>query len=509
MVQWSYDLLAPEVRSTFARLGVFRSSLTVAAAESVCAVGETTARDVLWHITALVDHSLLVRDPAPAPASRYRLLETLRLFAQERLDDDGLVEPTARAHADYFCRLAEAGSTQMYGPDEVSWRIRLDLEDANMHAAMAWADEHDHGLALRLAVARWPYSEVRWRERQSVARLERLLRQPVDVPAELHAWALTALAVMAGNPGDARSAIPHAVEAVAACRGIGIDDGLAVALGALGAAFGNRGRLDEAGAAVAEGLALAERVDDARVTARLLEVASFIARRRGDHVTAADYGRQELATWRNVGSRRGEATALRHVAISLQQLGAADEATALCNEALQIWAELDDPAAVAHVETTLADIARMSGDLAGAVPRYDTALVNLRAIGDRRCTASTFKNLAAIAAQRGQHPRAADLYRQGLTLRHELGDEAGLAEVLEGLAAVRSAEGSDDCAATLIAAADALRERTGSAASPEEADVIRRAVDACRHQLGPERFNTSYARGRLMTVADIVEFALR
>jgi tetratricopeptide (TPR) repeat protein len=257
-----------------------------------------------------------------------------------------------------------------------------------------------------------------------------------------------------------------------------------------------------------EGLMLAERVDDLRVTARLLEVACFIARRRGDHAGAAERSRDELAAWRKVGSRRGEATALRHLAISIQHLGAADEATVLCNQALEIWEELDDPAAIAHVQTTLADIARMGGDLAGAVPRYDAALVGLREIGDRRCTASTFKNLATIAAQHGHSRRASGLYRQGLALRHELGDEAGLAEVLEGLACVNSADGRDDDAVTLIAAAAALRERTGSAAAPAEADAVLQTLTTGHHRLGVDRYDASYRRGQLMSVAEIVEFAL-
>jgi predicted ATPase/DNA-binding SARP family transcriptional activator len=509
MVRWSYGLLAPPVQRTFARLGGFASSFTLGAAESVCAVGDTRQADVLGHMTALVDHSLLVRDDAATASSRYRLLETLRLFALDRLAEAGDVDRTARAHVEYFLALASEHGPRLFGPDEVTSRLRLETEEPNLHAALDWAKEHDAVLALRLGVALRPYWEARWRERDGIPYLEAVLERAGYVDDGVRVAALTALAVMGANGGEARQAISRAVEAVDAYRRLGDELGLADALAALGSALGNQGRLDEADAAVNEGLTLARRLDDGRLTGRLLDMAGFVASRRGDHVRAVQVSREELAAWRRVGSRRGEATALRHIAVSIQHLGDHDEATNLCQQAVDIWRDVDDPAAVAHVQNTLADIARVRGDLAGAVEMYHTALAELQAIGDRRCTASTYKNLAAIAARRGQHTHAAGLLRQSLRLRHELGDEAGLAEVLEGLAGVDSAGGRDNDAVTLLAAAAAVRARTGSVASPEEARIIARALDTRRERLGDDGFDASYRRGRLMSIAEIVELALR
>jgi hypothetical protein len=100
------------------------------------------------------------------------------------------------------------------------------------------------------------------------------------------------------------------------------------------------------------------------------------------------------------------------------------------------------------------------------------------------------------------------LYRDALVLRFELGDEAGLAEVLEGLACVNSADGRDEDAATLISAAGVVRERTGSAASRREAAAAGHVRDVGRRRLGPDRFETCIGRGRQMSIAEIVDFAL-
>jgi predicted ATPase/DNA-binding SARP family transcriptional activator len=509
MVQWSYGLLAPSARTTFARLGVFASSLTLPAAEQVGADRDADRPTVLEDITTLIDHSLLVREHAAPNSTRYRLLETLRLFALQRLAELGQEPSARRAHAEHFLALALGSRTELLGPHEQTWRDRLEADEANLHAAIGWAANHDPVLALRLATALWPYWEVRWRERHGVALLDRLLERDVDAPADVRAWALTAHAAMSGNAGEARLTLPRSLAAVDAQRGTGDELGLAEALAALGMAFGNQGRLDEADHALAEGLEIARRLGDLQVTARLLDRAGFVAGRRGDHATAATINREELSVMSALGSRRGEATALRHLAISLRHLGEVDEAAALCHRALDIWRELDDPAATAHVQTTLADISRTAGDLAAAVATYHAALAQLRAIGDRRCTASTYKNLATIAVLQGERDQAAALFRDGLRLRHELGDEAGLAEILEGLASIESAAGNDRQAAVLLGAASSVRERTGSSALGTEAEQARNLLELAADRIGDDAVEAAFAHASALSVAEIVGLALR
>ena len=158
MVSWSYELLPPATRPVFDRLGVFSSSLTLEAAEAVCQDDELAHDDavaheeVLDHVTTLVDHSLLAREPGPAPTSRYRLLETLRIFALARLTDAGHLVAARRAHADYFRRLATTAGAASYGPDELLWRGRMEAEEPNLQAALAWTAANEP----RAGACGWP-----------------------------------------------------------------------------------------------------------------------------------------------------------------------------------------------------------------------------------------------------------------------------------------------------------------------------------------------------------------
>ncbi len=508
MVAWSHDLIPLDTQRVFARCGVFRGSLSLRGAEAVCADLGMSPAEVLAHVTTLVDHSLLLRLDTVSPESRYRLLESLRLFALDRLAESGAIDATRLAHASYIKSLAAEAGRSIYGPDERHWQRCLELEAPNVETALAWAAENDWSMAADLAVALWPYWDAGWGERGAVAYLEALLAVPSSPDPERRAWALVVAADMAANQGDARKAIPWAREALRAFENHGDERGRARALVALGAALGSGAALQEAADVLAEAITAAEHLHDDVLAAQTLNRQHFVAARKGDHQLAEALGRRELARWAEVGSARGEATALRHLAVTAFRFGDLDTAGLLCEQALAIWRDVEDPAAVAHVQTTLGDIARERGNIPRATALYRAALVDLQAIGDRRCEASTCKNLASILAVEDAHEQSAQLYRSGIELRHELGDEAGLAECFEGLAASLCAVSRDDEAVTLLGAAAALRSSLGSLPTEKEQAVVERLGSDARTELGSGSFEKSWQRGQRMDVDEIVDFAL-
>jgi predicted ATPase/DNA-binding SARP family transcriptional activator len=457
MVAWSHDLLPSPTQRVFARLGVFATTLTLDAATAVC--GEN---DALEHITALADHSLLVRESGASETPRFRLLDTVRLFALDMLDATGDVDTARQLHAEFYLQFVTEAAPHLVGPDEGRWVDLIEVEEPNLHAALAWAAEHDRALALRLGIALWPYWDLQSRERHAVNYLSSVLEaDDLLVPAGLRAWALTALAELGANSGEARLATRWADEAVSLFRADGDDRGLSAALIAAGSAYSNEGSSDAAAVALAEGMPIAARFGESARFARGLHFQSFVAIRSGDFGRAEQLSREEFAAWSALGSHRRAASALRHIAVALQYLGDLERAKQLCERALATWQEFGDAAAIAHAQTTLADIARRSGDLEAARRRYEEAMVVFRAFGDRRCTASTYKNLALISAAQGDHPRSTAQLREAVRLRHELGDYGGLAECFDGLAADLTAVGRRADAAALFAAAEQARGAQG------------------------------------------------
>ena len=153
-VEWSYSLLDERERAIFDRLGVFAGSFDVDAATAVAGSDEFATWDVRDALEYLAAKSMVALDDGPDTITRFRLLETLRQYALERLDDTGNAQDYRRRHAEHYAALAEAAGPGLEGPDEAAWVRRFDAELDNLRAAVAWAvdaqAQADAELGLRI-----------------------------------------------------------------------------------------------------------------------------------------------------------------------------------------------------------------------------------------------------------------------------------------------------------------------------------------------------------------------
>jgi predicted ATPase len=150
-VEWSFELLNERERAVFERLAVFAGSFDAAAARVVVTSDDVAEWDVIDATDSLVRKSLVIAGDDARGGTRYRMLETLRQYARERLDDDGETDAWRRRHAEYFADLAARIGEGMLGPDEFEWRTRLQSELDNIKAATSWAiDSGEAALAFRL-----------------------------------------------------------------------------------------------------------------------------------------------------------------------------------------------------------------------------------------------------------------------------------------------------------------------------------------------------------------------
>ena len=235
-VGWSYSLLTGAEQVLLGRLSVFAGGFGLDAAEAVCGSGDLDVLDVAGLLGSLVDKSLVVAEPAGA-ALRYRLLETIRLFAAERLAEAGDEEAAAvaAAHCAHFLAVAEAAAAHLTGPEQGSWLARLDADQANLRRAAGHAAGRPDGtaLVLRLGVALDRYWRARSRQQEAFGLLVPVLRRP-DARADpaLFAAALVT-AALAACFIDIATARQLAEQAVQVARQLGDDRLLSRALAAL------------------------------------------------------------------------------------------------------------------------------------------------------------------------------------------------------------------------------------------------------------------------------------
>lgn len=462
-IAWSYDLLSNDERALFRRLSVFEGGFTMEAGCSVA--GFEGSADM---VNGLVARSLVVREqPAGAEQPRYRLLETIRQFAADRLRDAGETVQLRDDHLAWCVRLAEAGYQRLRIGRAPGWRSRLEAEHENCRAALAWSEERpEHRSFARLVAALWWY----WHLHGLVGETHRYLQPALAVETDLspvRASLLNGAASFAYDRGEYGPAETYATEARALCQALGDKRGAALAQTSLGFIEYLRGRPDRAAVLLQEGLALARAADDAVTAARALNNLGSVTVARGD-----------LA-----GART------------------------LFEEALTLWRQLRSDGATALTLLFLGQVADQQGDHQRAETLLEESVTMARESRYARAAGPALAALARVARTRGEHGRAAALFRESLAIRREQGNRRGIAECLEGLAAMADTGRDPVGAARLLGAADALREAIGAPLPHAAGRAREELVTGLRRRLH-WRYDDLHAEGAAMPLDSAVEEAL-
>ena len=353
-LDWSYDLLAPDERAFLAGLSVFVGGFTIAAAAAVCLAGdENRALDL---VEALADASLVAAEEHSG-RMRYRLLETVREYAADRLDALGPDE-TAQSHADWALALAEAAAPELSGEQQASWFTTLEAEHDNFRGALAFLTASgDRELLLRLTVALSRFWYVRGYLAEGRRRLEDALAETEDQPPTLLRRALTAAAALALLQGDYGAATSFSERALVEARRGGEPDFVANALSNLGAIVLAAGDYERAAIVLDEAVTLARGVGDERIAALAINNLGDLALTTGAYERAGPLFEES----RELLQARGDTA---NIARSLFNSGAVDlmldrreEARSRFRESLALAREMDDKEDIAWCLEGLASIA--------------------------------------------------------------------------------------------------------------------------------------------------------
>jgi predicted ATPase/class 3 adenylate cyclase len=352
-VDWSYDLLGDEDRRLLRNLGVFTGGFSFDAAEG--ALGAD-----IDAVVRLVDRSLVQRDPEDR--SRYRLLETIRRYAEDRLREAGGLDAARESHAAWYASLAERGGVGVNGPDQVRWLGLLDREHDNLGSALSWSIEADPGRALAMAAALFPFWHARGYWAEGLSWLERAVGAAADPAPLVLAKALTA----AGQ--------------------------LAVA----------RGDLDPAGAYLGDALRLARASGDDGVIADALHATAVRVMRTNRFTDSIPLEEEAIALYRRVGNQRGAGLALNGIALATQA-GFHDLARAsdLYEESIRILRAAGDERAVLRPLGNLANMQIDRGDFGRARDLTEQCERSVRRLGDFEALVQVLLDLARLAMEVG------------------------------------------------------------------------------------------------------------
>lgn len=432
-VEWSHSLLGEAERALLARLSVFAGAWTLDGAEAVGAARPEAGGDgagdlsVLDTLSSLVAQSLVSADERAADEPRFRMLDTVRAYARERLAERGEREATLRRLAEHLCAFAVEAGPRLEGPDNREWAARVDDELADVTSLTRWAVAADDAeLAIRLTAPLFTYWWSRGLLAQQSEAAEQVAALPSAsrLPADRAALLLWARGMFRIARGDLAGAEPLLRRLVAATAEVGDVRLRAHALAGLGLAIAS---------------------DGATEARQLLDDA--------------------VATFRRIGDGWGLAFALSPRGQVALQLGDAAAAVALHREGLAAAERIDNDFLRAQLLDLLGLDAMATGDLAEARSRFAAAAEVHERLLDQEGSAYCLGGFAAVAFAQGRPAAAATLIGAAKHARDVVGAAVwpGMRPLVEAMdAAVRAALGDSDYAAALAAGAamrlpDALR----------------------------------------------------
>jgi predicted ATPase/DNA-binding SARP family transcriptional activator len=511
LIDWSYDLLLDAERTLLRRLAVFSGGWSLEAAEGVCTGDGIEGGEVLDLLTALVDKSMVQYEGREGEA-RYRLLETLRQYSQDRLLESKETEVVRGRHRDWYLGFAEQAEPGLWGPDQVEWFNRLEGDQDNLRAALAWSQAEDGSgeEGLRLVGALWELWDHRGYWREGRGWMERALARAAALGrTAARAKALSGAGEMAWHQGDYTAGRSLLEESVAIWRELGEKRGLADALNHLGWVAGCEGSHAEQHSLQAESLAIWRELGDKWGIAESLLGLGNVAWGEGDCQAARVRYEESLMLCREAGKKRGVANALGNLANMAYSEGNFAVAHAFHEESLAIRRELGDRGGFASELHSLGDEALDQGDYGAARSHFEESLAIRKELGNRRGMAHAVRSLGRVACRQGDYGAARSLYQESLAIHRELGDKSGLARLLADFAGLAAGQRQAQRAARLLGAAEALCEAidAGPPATSSTEDVGIKA-EVCT-ELGEAVFAAAWAEGRAMTLEQAIAYAVR
>jgi predicted ATPase/class 3 adenylate cyclase len=336
LIDWSYELLEPRERGLFCDLAVFAGGFSLESAAGVWNAGDEW--EVVDGLTSLADKSLLVVDASDEPSRRYRLLEPLREYARERLDEGGTTAVALRRHAATFCAIADRGYVEWDTAPQPDWLPRLERDLDNFRAGLEWAFDvgNDPRAGAQIAGGTAPLFLRLSLLREGIGWCERALEIADDLTAATRARLYYGSSMLYHNQGANAQALAAARRAADAYLEAGDERGLTRALSQVAHHLGNDS--SDAKAIAERALRQARDLEDRRLLATTLQRCAFVYS-PGEIAQARGYFEECVALFRTLGRDDETARALGAWADAESTAGNPAAAVAIAREAMDLAAD--------------------------------------------------------------------------------------------------------------------------------------------------------------------------
>jgi predicted ATPase len=520
-IAWSYNLLDESEKALFRGISVFAGGCSLEAAETILDFGfwnldgqenagpiqmpdeeeRTTIQNpgVLDTATSLLNKSLLVRVEGHRGEPRFSMLETLKEYGRERLEEKGEADATMRRHALYFSTLAEQAYSKLVGPEQLDWLQLLESEHDNMSAALRWACEsgrpQDIEIALRLAGSLGRFWELRGYLSEGRSWLDRALAlDGAHAHAASRALALYSSGSLAVRQRDYAAAERHLEESARLYRESGKREELSYTLNALAVLAADQD-YERAVALHEENLTLRRELGNKLAVAASLHNIAYIRMHQGRWDEALAMGTEAHAGFREMGNASGQATSL--YVLGMVAGGQEDYliARTRLEEALTQFRQMSNNWMSAWTLHGLGEVLYQSGDYEHANGVFAEAEELFRGLGDKLGMARALISRGRENFRTGNYPEAADLFRQALEIGEELDNSLLVGCSIAGFAGLAGLHGHLRESALLFGVASDLLLTVDSSLERCAMTLNRDEVHAALDAKDPQAWDTAWTQG--------------
>ena len=466
-IDWSYNLLSEKERILLSRLSVFAGGWVVESATEVCLVVQIEERDVLNLLLNLSDKSLVIIEEQQGE-TRYRFLETIRQYALEKLAESGEERLVRNRHLDYFIHFAEEAERNYRSDKQLFWFRVMERERDNFRAALDYVlhtDQVESSLRL-VGAAFWLwFFQGPWSEGQIW--VESVLAKAPDLHTKAGAKVLMALGLLQFAQSNYSAARTNLESSLSIWQELDDKWWSAFILGFLG---------------------LAQRPHDQQAASHSFKESLRLATETGDDWILA------FALW-NSGEN----------ALYIKNLS---DAESMLNQSLELGQALGDRMLQNEALRALGEVYETKQEYGKAVNLYRESLAIVQELRDITNVSHLYFNVGRALQLAGDHQRAKDYFLDALLQSRQLGKKAGEVRALAGLGVVAAAEGEAERAVTLLTASRSLFAKLGLSFPSAQSTWLERHLEASRAQLGEEKFAAVEAQAQIMSLDQVVKYAL-
>ncbi|HET8844456.1 MAG TPA: tetratricopeptide repeat protein [Ktedonobacteraceae bacterium] len=508
-LDWSYHLLSPREQRLFCRLALFVGGCTLQAIEGTAPIAEGGQEWLLEDITSLLEKSLLSSTNQTNGEPRFFLLETIREYARECLEQSHELGACQTAYATYYLHFMEQAEAKLEGAEQAFWMERVERDLPNLRASLNWLlgqrkDQPASEEALRLVSVLSPFWIASGILREGRMFLEQALEGSETLNQSVRAEALMRLGHLLCVQGSFERAEQYLQESLMLARPLHFLKCIVASLNWLGYIALNRGDYSDVHLFIDEALLLARQGDFISSIAFALDTWSAVLCNQGEYEQATRLAQASLEYYQQTGNRGKIADATWLLGLLAYYQGDLSTAAAFYEECLLNYREARDKMGISWALCGLGFVVVFQKDYARARSLLEASLRLRQENGDQRC-AFEHHALGLVAQGEGNSKAAYKHYRQSLTLFQEIGYQTSIIACLEGFAEVVLSLGQPFQAACVLGCAEALLQSINAIRPPIARISYEATVVMLCEQLGEQVFQGARQQGQRMKPDGILQ----